>query len=70
MFRPSEYALIRIEMTTFGKLARNAGFESEKEFHSLVASFDISTPERRAIFKKWQEENGTKEGLLKLDGAK
>lgn len=47
-------------------LVKQLGFESEKEFHHLVASVDISTPEKSAAFKKWQDEDGSKEGLLKL----
>lgn len=77
MFRPPEYALLRIpsvkkeiEMATLDELVRKAGFESEKEFHGLIASFDLSTPKKYSAFKKWQEEDGTKEGLLKLDRTK
>ena len=47
-------------------LAKQLGFESEKELHHLVASVDISTPAKAAAFKKWQDEDGSKEGLLKL----
>ncbi len=52
---------------TFDELARKSGFESEKDFHATVASVDISTFQKYSAFKKWQDEDGTKEGLLKLD---
>lgn len=44
------------------------GFESEKEFHRLVASVDLSTPAKRTTFKDWQFNDGSKEGLLRLIG--
>lgn len=51
-------------------IVKRLGFESEKEFHSLVATADLSTPEKQTAFKKWQAEDGSKEGLLKLSGKK
>lgn len=42
------------------------GFESEKEFHRLIASVDLSTAEKRKAFKEWQFNDGSKVGLLKL----
>lgn len=48
------------------EIVRKMGFESEKEFHSLVASVDLSTPENMKAFKDWQNNDGTKEGILKL----
>ena len=42
------------------------GFADEAEFHHLVANADISSPEKLAAFKLWQYEDGSKEGLLKL----
>lgn len=51
-------------------LVKQLGFESEKEFHHLVASVDLSTPEKTAAFKKWQDEDGSKGGLLKLSAPK
>ena len=50
----------------FKKIVRELGFENEKEFHKLVANIDISTSEKNTIFKDWQYNDGTKEGLLKL----
>lgn len=43
-----------------------AGFESLQEFYRLVSTVKISTSEKLAAFKKWQTEDGTKAGLLKL----
>jgi hypothetical protein len=34
-------------------LEKSQGFESEKEFHHLVASTDTTTPEKYAAFKRW-----------------
>jgi len=48
-------------------LVKKNGFESEREFHKLVSSVNLSSPQKMAAFKKWKEEDGTKEGILKLD---
>src|ERR1044071_7653107 len=48
------------------ELVKSLGFESEEEFHHLVSSADLSSPEKIAAFKRWQTEDGSKEGLLKL----
>lgn len=42
------------------------GFDSCSEYHQLIASVDLSTSQKRADFKAWQWNDGTKEGLLKL----
>lgn len=52
---------------TLDEIARFNGFENEQEFHRLVAAVDISTPEKLARFTRWQEEDGTKEGLVRLE---
>ena len=44
------------------------GFESAAEFHTMIADVDISTIEKMASFKEWQDKDGTKTGLLKLKG--
>lgn len=49
-------------------VAVSLGFESERELHRLVSSRDLSTPERLAAFKRWQTEDGSKAGLLRLPG--
>jgi hypothetical protein len=36
------------------------GFASEQEFHHLVSSIRLDSPERFARFKKWQHDDGTK----------
>jgi hypothetical protein len=48
------------------EIIKEYGFDSLKEFNHLVANVDLSTQEKRIAFKKWQEEDGTKEGILKL----
>ena len=42
------------------------GFESLEEFNRMVSDVDLSTPDKLRNFKAWQENDGTKEGLLKL----
>jgi hypothetical protein len=44
------------------------GFDSLNQYNKLVFTTDVSTPEKLAAFEKWQEEDGTKEGLLRLRG--
>jgi len=46
---------------------KKLGFESFEESLNLVAKVDLSTPEKLESFINWKEEDGTKEGLLKLD---
>jgi hypothetical protein len=46
---------------------RALGFESGAEFCELVAKTDISTPQNRGAFRKWQYTDGSKTGLLKLE---
>jgi len=50
-------------------LVKEKGFENENEFHALVAGVHLSTQEKLDAFKKWQNEDGSKEGLLKLNQA-
>lgn len=42
------------------------GFKDRIEFITLITSIDISTSEKLKAFQKWQYEDGTKAGLLKL----
>jgi hypothetical protein len=48
------------------QMIRQLGFDSVADFHSTVAGVDLSTNERFAAFRQWQERDGTKSGLLKL----
>lgn len=54
------------EFTDMEAFAKANGFSSSSEMFRLTATADISTPEKLARFKKWQEEDGTKAGLLSL----
>lgn len=45
---------------------KDLGFESEEEFHRMVAAVDISDTSVFPRFKQWQEHDGTKAGLLEL----
>lgn len=51
---------------TIDKIVRKLGFESEKEHAKLVASVDISTPEKMARFLVWRNNSGEKSKLLDL----
>ena len=50
----------------FEEKIKEMGFEDEWEFYKTVRLIDISTNEKLKAFKKWQLEDGSKEGLLKL----
>jgi hypothetical protein len=45
---------------------KELGFESSAEFHKMVASVDLSSLAKIQDFKRWQNDDGTKAGLLKL----
>jgi len=49
------------------EFVKEMGFDSVEEFHNLVAGVDLSTPEKLNEFNEWKAEDGTKEGLLKLE---
>jgi hypothetical protein len=42
------------------------GFEGAADYNRLTASLELETEEQKAAFQKWQDEDGTKEGLQKL----
>lgn len=42
------------------------GFDSMDELFKLTADADLSTPDKLVAFKEWQENDGTKRGLLNL----
>lgn len=48
------------------ELLKELGFDNINEFNKLVASADLSSPEKLDAFKLWKEKDGSKEGLLKL----
>ncbi len=50
------------------EFVKEMGFESEKEFHQMVASVDLTNPTKMKMFLDWKENDGTKEGLLKVIG--
>ena len=49
-------------------LAKANGFKNETEMVMLMSYSDLRDKEDLDNFKKWQKEDGTKEGLLKLSG--
>ena len=51
------------------ELVKQMGFESIEEFHKLNASADLSDPKKLKIYLDWRENDGTKEGLLKVIAA-
>lgn len=42
------------------------GFASNGEFTRMVCAVDISTPEKRQRLRKWQTQDGTREGLERV----
>lgn len=48
------------------EIVKQYGFESVGEFHRMVADVDLTSAEKIAAFKKWQEDDGTKKGLIAL----
>jgi hypothetical protein len=48
------------------EIIKQYGFESMEEFNRLVSNVDLSTPDKLNAFKTWQNEDGSKDGLLKL----
>lgn len=56
----------RIEMISEQTL-NDLGFESVQEFYDMVAAVDLSSIEKQKAFNSWKENDGTKDGLLKLE---
>lgn len=48
------------------KIVKEYGFEDLNEFHNLVSNVDLSDSLKILKFKNWQENDGSKDGLLKL----
>lgn len=48
------------------ELVKECGFDSLDDFNRLINLADLSTEENRKAFKEWQNEDGTKDGLLTL----
>jgi len=48
------------------QIAKILGFKDAQELNKLVSSVDISTPEKLKMFKDWQKNDGTKNGLCRL----
>ena len=60
------HLLAAVKMSNMEDLVKEMGFNSVQEFNHLVATVDISTPQKLKAFEDWKENDGTKEGLLKL----
>jgi hypothetical protein len=54
------------ELIGLGEIYKSLGFEDEEEYNRLIGKVEMQTPEQIAAYKKWKEEDGTKEGLEKL----
>lgn len=48
------------------KLAKENGFLDAEELNKMVANVDLTKPNMLNEFKLWQNNDGTKEGLMKL----
>jgi hypothetical protein len=55
-----------IESVNFELELKQKGFKSLKEFNSLISKLKLSDMSVVLKFKCWQNEDGTKEGLLKI----
>lgn len=51
------------------EFVREHGFEDLKEFFKLVSSVDLTTTPKVVAFKKWQNDDCTKEGLYTLQNS-
>ena len=51
------------------EIVKEHGFDSLKEFNKLVANVDLTSKEKIDKFKHWQGNDGSKEGLLKLESV-
>jgi hypothetical protein len=51
---------------TLEEFVKLLGFDSLNQYNKLVFTTDVSTPEKLAALEKWQAEDGTKAGLLRL----
>ena len=47
------------------EIVKQMGFKSEKEFHKLVSSVDLTDTINMQMFLQWKQNDGTKKGLLK-----
>ena len=50
------------------EIVKQMGFKSEKEFHKLVSSVDLTDTIKMQMFLQWKQNDGTKKGLLKVIG--
>lgn len=48
------------------ELVKECGFDSLDNFNYLINLVDLSTEESIKNFKEWQNEDGTKSGLLTI----
>lgn len=46
---------------------KQSGFDSLEEFNKMIANLDLTKPGKLKAFREWQENDGTKDGLLKLE---
>lgn len=43
------------------------GFSDVMEFHRMVVAADMTSPAKIRRFKKWQSQDGTRDGLSRLE---
>jgi hypothetical protein len=48
------------------EFVKELGFESEKEFHELNSTPDLTNPKIMKMYLDWKYNDGTKEGLIKV----
>jgi len=49
------------------EMVKKCGFDSLEEFNRLIVNVDLTSAKKIQIFEDWKKNDGTKEGLLKLD---
>lgn len=52
-----------VDIADFPALLKKAGFKSQEEFNEMVSQKDLSDPEVRAAFRRWQIHDATRQGL-------
>lgn len=52
--------------TPLDEFAKEHGFEDARALSRLTAKVNISNPDTWLLFSKWKDEDGSKDGLLKL----
>lgn len=58
--------LLELKNIVMEELVKECGFDSLEDFNCLINLAYLSTEESRTAFKNWQNDDGTKQGLITL----